>query len=113
MGVSNWRRQGRAMARALGAERTAVGAVNDQGYRLPGWVLRIKTRATIPAWLWVALDQATREAEMGEYPAVVLAHVSQGKKARRLVILDFAHFRALVSDIERERGDEEAQGDAP
>ena len=96
MGTSNWRRQGREMARALGAARATEASGNDGSYRLPGWALRIKTRATAPAWLWAALDQAARDAEVSEYPAVVLAHVSQGRKARRLVLLDFAHFRALV-----------------
>lgn len=102
MGTANWRKQGRTMARSLGAEPTTDDAVNGAAYRLPGWALRIKTRATAPAWLWVALDQAARDAAPGEYPAVVLAHVAQGRKARRLVLLDFAHFRALVAG---EQGD--------
>jgi len=109
MGATNWRRQGRAMARALGAERAAEGDADAGAYRLPGWALRIKTRATAPAWLWAALDQAARDAGPEEYPAVVLAHVSQGRKARRLVLLDFAHFRALVAGEKGDRSADEGE----
>lgn len=91
------------MAKALGAARAMEASGNDGSFRLPGWALRIKTRATAPAWLWAALDQAARDAGPDEYPAVVLAHVSQGRKARRLVLLDFAHFRALVGGEDGEQ----------
>ena len=63
---------------------------------MAGWAVQVKTRATVPKWLWAALDQAARDAEAGERPAVVVSDVVQGRKARRLVLLDFEQWRALV-----------------
>ena len=57
----------------------------------------VKTRATLPGWLWAALAQAERDAGAGEIPAVVLCEVGPGRKARRLVVLDFDRFAALIA----------------
>ncbi len=51
--------------------------------------MQVKTRKELPAWLWAAVDQAERDACAGERPAVVLSEVTQGTRARRLVVLDF------------------------
>lgn len=100
MSIPRWKRQEREIARSLGTERLPDDNEGRPDCRLPGWAIHIKTRATAPAWLWAALDQAKRDAGEGEYPAVVMSNVSQGKKARRVVLLDFEHFRALVTGEE-------------
>ncbi len=64
--------------------------------RLPGWGLQIKTKTALPAWLWAAVDQAARDAGPDERPAVILNQVSQGRRARRLVVLDLELFAALI-----------------
>ncbi len=44
-----------------------------------------------------ALEQAARDAAEGEEPVVVLAEVDQGRKARRVVLLDFEVWLAKVA----------------
>ncbi|MDP9355157.1 MAG: hypothetical protein M3R02_07715 [Chloroflexota bacterium] len=56
----------------------------------------MKTRHELPAWLWAAVDQAARDAGPGESPAVVFNEVRQGRRARRLVVLDLELFAALI-----------------
>lgn len=97
---ARWKRHERAVARALGTKRLPNSGAGQPDCRADGWAVQIKTRASVPAWLWAALDQATRDAEEGERPAVVLVEVSQGRKMRRLVLLDFEQFRAVVSGAE-------------
>jgi hypothetical protein len=58
--------------------------------------LQVKTRKTLPAWLWAAIEQAARDAGPEERAAVVLAEVSQGRKARRLVVIEFETWQALA-----------------
>jgi hypothetical protein len=115
--ASRWKRHERETARALGTTRLPNSGAGQPDCRPPGWAVQVKTRATVPDWLFVALDQATRDAGPGERAAVVLVNVSQGVKARRLVLLPWADFVALVTDErgadEAERGaDEGARGDA-
>ncbi len=58
----------------------------------------MKTRKTLPRWLKQAREQAQRDAGDEERAAVVLAEVRQGRKARRLVVLDVAVWRALLDE---------------
>ncbi len=73
--------------------------------RLPGFALQIKTRRELPGWLWAAMEQAARDAGPGESPVVVLNEVRAGVKARRLVVLDFDLFAALITTQARRLGD--------
>ena len=91
-----WKRQEREIAKLLGTQRLPNSGSGQPGICIAGWAVQIKTRATVPKWLWAALDQAARDAEPGERPAVIVSDVVQGRKARRLVLLDFDHWRALV-----------------
>ncbi len=104
-----WQRQEREIARALGTRPRPERGVGEPAIRLPGWAVLVKTRATVPAWLWAALDQAARHAEEGERPAVVVSDVVQGRKARRLVLLDFDQWRVLVGADDAVRSADEAQ----
>ncbi len=96
MADARWKRHERAVARDLGTTRLPHGGAGQPDCRANGWSVQIKTRASVPAWLWAALEQAARDAEPDERPAVVLVEVSQGKKARRLVLLDFYCWREVV-----------------
>ena len=96
-GNSRWKNQERQIAAALGGERLANIGRGQPDVRAPGnWALQIKTRRTLPGWLWSAVDQAERDAGAGETAAVVLSEVQPGKRARRLVVLDFDTWAADV-----------------
>lgn len=91
-----WQRHERQIARALGVRRLPGAGYGQPDCRPPGWAISILTRATAPGWLWEALDRAGRHRATGERAAVVLTAVSRGVRARRLVLLDFDQFAALV-----------------
>lgn len=99
MTSSRWKRQEREIATALGTRRLPNTGVSQADVRCPGWALQVKTRKQLPAWLLEAVDQAVRDAGDDERPAVVLSHVSQGKKARRFVVLSFDDWQALVQPL--------------
>ncbi len=97
-GVSTqrWKRAEREIAAALGGRRLPNTGASQCDVRAAGWAVQVKTRETLPGWLWAAVEQAARDAGPGESPAVVLNEVAQGRKARRLAVLDFAVFAALI-----------------
>ncbi len=115
MSGGRWARQQREIAAALGTRRHPHSGFGQPDIRVNGWAVQVKTRATVPAWLWAALDQAARHAEDGERPAVVVSDVVQGRKARRLVLLDFDQWRALVGDDAVRSAEEEVRsaGEVP
>jgi hypothetical protein len=100
MASSRWKRQEREIAAALGTRRLPNTGASQADVRCPGWALQIKTRKDLPAWLIEAVDQAQRDAGDDERAAVVLSHVSQGKKARRLVVLSFDDWQVLVQPMD-------------
>ena len=104
MSAGRRKRQQREIARALGTKRLPDDEDGQPDLRLAGWAVRVVTRATTPRWLWSQLDRAARDAEPGERLAVVLSDVVQGRKARRLVLLDFDEWRSLV-ETERSGGE--------
>lgn len=99
MSAQRWKRQERAIAMALRSSRIPNNGAGQPDIRAAGWAVQVKTRKELPAWLWAAVDQAQRDAGIGERPAVVLSEVSQGKRARRLVVLDFDAWAAQIGDI--------------
>ena len=96
MSAGRWKRQERQIAAALGAQRLPNNGAGQPDIRAHGWAVQVKMRKQIPAWLWAAVDQAQRDAEIGERAAVVLSEVTPGKRARRLVVLDFDTWAADV-----------------
>jgi hypothetical protein len=100
MSAQRWKRQERAIATALGVRRIPNSGAGQPDIRAAGWAIQVKTRQQLPAWLWDAIDQAQRDAGEGERPAVVLADVSQGRKARRLVVLDFDAWASTIGACE-------------
>jgi hypothetical protein len=97
MGSGRWRRHERAVARALGVRRLPYAGYGQPDCRVGGWAISILTRGTVPAWLWAALGEVGERAGDGERPAVVVTAVRQGVRLRRLVLLDFDQFAALVA----------------
>ncbi len=103
MSAQHWKRQEREIAAALGARRIPNNGAGQPDIRAQGWAVQVKTRKEIPAWLWEAIDQAQQDAAIGERPAVVLSEVTPGKRARRLVVLDFDTWAATISVVEPEK----------
>ena len=97
MSAGRWKRQERQIAAALGAQRLPNNGAGQPDIRAHGWAVQVKTRKQIPAWLWAAVDQAEWDAEIGERPAVVLSEVTPGKRARRLVVIEFEAWAADVA----------------
>jgi len=96
-----WKGQERQVAKALGGQRVPNNGRGQPDVLAPGnLAVQVKTRTTIPGWLWSALDQATRDAAPDETPLVVLSEVTPGRKARRVVVMDLDAFVALI-DITR------------
>ncbi len=91
-----WKRQEREIARALRGQRLPNNGRGQADVRAGLWSVQVKTRASLPAWLVDAANQAERDARPDELPAVVLSEVRRGVKARRLVVLDFDVFAALA-----------------
>ncbi len=101
MNGGRWLRHERMVARALGARRLPGAGYGQPDCRPPGWAVSVLTRATAPGWLWDALDRAGRQRSGDERAAVVLTAVSQGVRARRLVLLDFEEFARLVHEARK------------
>ena len=96
MSAQRWKRQEREIAAALGVTRIPNNGAGQPDIRAAGWAVQVKTRKELPAWLWAAVDQAQRDACAGERAAVVLSEVTPGKRARRLVVLDFDAWATTV-----------------
>ena len=98
MSAGRWKRAEREIAAALGTRRLPNSGRGQPDCRAAGVAYQIKTRVTLPAWLSAAMDQATRDADPGELPVVVLNEVGPGRKARRLAVVDFADWCALIGE---------------
>ena len=101
MNGGRWLRHERMVARTLGTRRLPGAGYGEPDCRPVGWAVSNLTRATVPGWLWDALDRAGRYRVNGERAAVVLTAVSQGVRARRLVVLDFEEFASLVRNAQK------------
>jgi len=95
--TQRWKRQEREIAAALGGVRLPNTGAGQPDVRLPGWAIQVKTRHELPAWLWAAVEQAARDAGPDERPALILCEVRAGIKTKRLVVLDFELFAALIA----------------
>ncbi len=60
------------------------------------FAVQVKVRETLPLWLTEAVDQAERDAAADEVPVLVLSQVSQGRRARRYVVMTFDVWRDLA-----------------
>jgi len=114
MSGQRWKAQERQVAKALGGQRLPNIGRGQCDVRAPGWALQVKTRTALPGWLWAAMDQAERDVGPDEAPAVVLCEVKAGRKAKRLAVLDFDRFAALIAGgPTAQNGTETGAGRAP
>ncbi len=97
MSTQRWKRAEREIAAALGGRWLPNTGASQCDVRAPGWAVQVKTRTALPAWLWSAVQQATRDAGPDDRPAVVLCEVRAGVKTRRLALLDLELFAALIA----------------
>ena len=112
MTAQRWKRQERQIANVLGGVRLPNNGHGQCDVRAPGMAVQVKTRGTLPAWLWAAVKQAGDDAAPTEAPVVVLAEVQPGRKARRLVVLELDAFVSLL-DRPRDGGDATGEGVTP
>ncbi len=95
--AARWKRQEREIAAALGGVRLPNSGRGQPDVIAGNLAVQVKTRATPPAWLTAALNEAARDAAATgpeAVPVVALSGVTAGRKARRLVVLDLATFAA-------------------
>ena len=84
-----WKKQERSVAALLGGVRLPNNGRGQPDVRCPdGLACQVKTRTALPRWLTEAVAQAERDAAAGELSVVVLCAVSQGKRTRRLLVVD-------------------------
>lgn len=103
MADKRWKRAEREIAALLGGVRLPNNGKGQPDVKAGRYAVQVKTTTALPAWLVGAVDQACRDCGPGELPVVVLNQVSQGKQARRLLVLDLARWLAP---------DDAAKGDA-
>jgi hypothetical protein len=85
---TRWKKQERTVAALLGGVRLPNSGRGQPDVRAPGLAGQVRTMKALPLWLLGAVEQAGRDAEAGELPVVVLCAVTQGKRTRRLLVMD-------------------------
>lgn len=101
MSSRRWKRHELEISKILGGVR-----LPNNGYGQPDVVagnlaVQVKTRKSLPTWLTEAVDQSILDATNhgpDMLPVVVLSHGVQGKKSRRLVVMDLDHLLTLFPD---------------
>lgn len=84
------------MAELLGGEgQPDTGKPGPDVVAYP-FAIEVNTSNKLPQWLTGALEQAKRNATGGLLPLVVLAEVSQGRKAQRYAVLNLEDFRKVA-----------------
>lgn len=90
MADKRWKRAEREIAALLGGVRLPNSGRGQPDVIAGTLAVQVKTRTTLPGWLVDAIDQAIRDAGDTQQPVVVLNLVTQGRKARRLLVADLA-----------------------
>ena len=85
---TRWKRHEREIAALLGGIRLPNSGRGQPDVLAGNLAVQVKTTRALLTWLLAAMAQATRDAGAGQLPAVVLSECRQGRKARRLVVLD-------------------------
>ncbi len=94
--MSRWKRAERQVAQALGGVRLPNSGRGQPDVVADRFAVQVKVRETLPLWLTDAVAQAERDAGDDQVPVLVLSQVSQGRRARRYVVMNFDVWRALV-----------------
>ncbi len=95
--MSRWKRAERQVAQALGGVRLPNSGRGQPDVVADQFAVQVKVRETLPLWLTEAVDQAERDAAADEVPVLVLSQVSQGRRARRYVVMTFDVWRDMTS----------------
>ena len=93
---TRWKATERRVAALLGGRRVPVsgrGRGDQPDIAHPWFALEVKDRATLPAWLLDALDQAERSATPAQLPVAVL-HQAGDRHDAALVVLRLKDFVA-------------------
>ncbi len=93
-----WKRVETAIAARLGGQRIPVsgrGRGDQPDIAHPTFAVEVKLRASLPAWLTAATDQAKAAARDGQMPLVVI-HVSGARHRDDLCVLALADLVALI-----------------
>ncbi len=98
--AQRWKRAEREIAALLGGVRLPNTGRGQPDVVAGQLAVQVKTKATLPAWLLAAVDQAIRDAEADQQPVVILNLVSRGHKARRLLVADLAHVLPAAEEEE-------------
>ena len=90
MSDTRWKRHEREIAAAMGGIRLPNVGRGQPDVIAGNVAVQVKTRKVLPSWLTNAVDQATQDAPVGMVPVVVLSEATQGRKSRRLLIVELA-----------------------
>jgi len=103
MGDQRWKATERKIAALLGGRRVPVsgrGRGDQPDIAHPWLAIECKDRATLPAWLLDALDQAEASASAEQLPVAVL-HRAGDRHDHALVVLRLADFVDWFGDAAR------------
>jgi len=106
MSDKRWKATERRVARILGGRRVPVSGRGrgDAPDIAHAWLsIEIKDRATLPAWLLDALDQAEASATAEQLPVAVL-HRAGDRHDAALVVLRLRDFVAWFGDVGVQHG---------
>ncbi len=94
--TATWKHTERRIARTLGGQRIGPGC--DRADVRSDWLcVECKHRATLPAWLKEAVQQARHYATERQLPIAVL-HEAGARSAEDLVVLRLADFQAWFGE---------------
>ena len=101
MADKRWKATERRIAGLLGGRRVPVsgrGRGDAPDIAHPWLALEVKDRASLPAWLLDALDQAEASAQPDQLPVAVL-HRAGDRHDQALVVLRLADFVTWFGDV--------------
>jgi hypothetical protein len=96
-----WKNTERRVAALFGGERVPVtgrqrGSAPDIVH--PALSIEVKHRASLPAWIKDAMDQARASARIGQVPIVVL-HQAGERFGSALVLIELSDFSVSFSSV--------------
>ena len=92
---TGWKRQERQVAAVMGGTRTPNDGKRSPDVVTERFAIEVKSRKSLPTWLWAAVAQSQRNAN-GKLPLLVLSECRQGVKAKRLAVMDFDLFLDML-----------------
>lgn len=103
MADKRWKAAERRFARALGVERIPVTGVDRDGADFEDGVAcyQLKSRKSIPGWLWGWLSGIQGTARTKDKCGVLLLHLPGQERGDALVVLSFKDWQALHGGGER------------